>query len=125
MKNKLQLSFIAVALTTALVGEAAVCNFSSTNFPGSYGCSNESCGYGCTSGYGYVSHWACVAGSLNGGQGCCICNWETWSCNCSFGGTGTGSVSIQVTSATATCPPRAPVGQPQNMACISAASGTS
>jgi len=116
MKHRLRLLFLGIALASTIVGEAAVCIWDSTTFPGSYGCTNESCGSGCGSPYGYVAHWACKAASANSGNGCCICSWDTWTCSCTFG-TGTGSVSSQFSAANGTCP-QPPSGGPQPTSCL-------
>lgn len=90
-KASMLLMVLGLLSVTAL---ADVCVWDGTSFPGSYGCSNENCGYGCGTAYNYTAHWNCKP-SL-GTSMCCICSWDTFDCNCT-GGLGHGSVSVRST----------------------------
>ena len=64
-----------VALVATLVSAttlADVCVWDDATYPGSYGCSNENCGYGCGDGYDYKANWSCKPSGST--AGCCICS---------------------------------------------------
>lgn len=113
-RTRLGMIALIVSFVTA-TAFADVCVWDSTTFPGSYGCSNESCGTLCGEGYGFVSHSSCKSTAMSHGTSCCICSWVTWTCTCQFG-TGTGSNSTRV-SGYGACPEGS--GPRRKMACVS------
>lgn len=99
--------------STAFV-TAEVCIYGSANFPGSFGCTTENCGTGCGPDYNWQSYWNCIQSDPSG-TNCCICSWETFQCDCTFG-TGYGAVSARITGSR-WCPSYSPPG-PQPSECV-------
>jgi hypothetical protein len=63
------------------VAFAAPCVYGSADFPGSYGCSDEACGAGCSAPYNVQYHSVCKPND----SGCCWCQWYSWDCDCTLG----------------------------------------